>query len=156
MTGSTTMTKFERAFLLALVGHSYQTDKAGNPYIQHLMRVAGSVEPDHMPVAMLHDYLEDVYHSLYDVEEVRFFFNFLTSTEADALFILTRALDETYRQYIERIATSGNDIAIKVKLADLNDHLTHGLPLSDTLYADLYFRYKTAQKRLLDATQGLV
>jgi hypothetical protein len=51
--------------------------------------------------------------------------------------------DETYDDYIERIATSGDNIAIVVKHADLVDHLR-----GDNCPPELVPRYVKALKRI--------
>ena len=38
---------------------------------------------------------------------------------------LTQRPTETYGEYIKRIAQSGHEVAIEVKLANLEDHLQH-------------------------------
>lgn len=47
--------------------------------------------------------------------------------------ILTRLKDETYSEYINRIAKSGDIDAIKVKLFDLMDHFAQEETLTDSL-----------------------
>ena len=49
---------------------------------------------------------------------------------------------ESYAQYIENVATSGDPLAVKVKLADLRDHLRAECPGS------LRPRYEAALSRL--------
>ena len=44
----------------------------------------------------------------------------------DALRLLTHTKDITYEEYVNRIATSGNDIAIHVKYNDLCHNLQRG------------------------------
>ncbi|MCP4569997.1 MAG: hypothetical protein GY841_20645 [FCB group bacterium] len=41
----------------------------------------------------------------------------------EALQLLTRDKQDSYEKYIDKIARSGNIIAIKVKLADLKDNM---------------------------------
>lgn len=132
------MERFEAAFKIASMGHRNQLDKAGEPYIKHLMRVAGTVPKDCMVVAILHDYFEDVValdpHKN-PLEEIPRYapFLFLTDEEVYALYLLTRTKELTYRFYIERLEGGMSEIATRVKIADINDHLDHGANLEPSL-----------------------
>ena len=126
------MDKFERALILAYEGHKGQVDKGGKPYIQHLMRVAGSVDPSYMSVAILHDYFEDVV-KLSKLHEIELYLPFLTEDEIFALYLLTRSDEYTYAEYIQRIKDSGSRIAINVKREDLMDHIINGKELTTSL-----------------------
>src|SRR6056297_3333643 len=54
------MSTLERAIEIAAAGHAGQTDKAGQPYILHPLRVMLSVSSDEERMAaVLHDVLED-------------------------------------------------------------------------------------------------
>lgn len=89
-------------------------------------------------VALGHDLLEDTDVSF---EEI------LTIAEkqvADAIYILTRKSTETYIEYIYRIAESKNGLAIKVKIADIEDHLSK----KETLKKSLKKRYLKAKQIL--------
>lgn len=131
------MNRFEMAFQIAASGHRDQVDKAGEPYIKHLMRVAGTVPKDCMVVAILHDYFEDVVKFSFKespLVEIERHVPFLTEEESYALYLLTRTESLPYGWYIERIADGASEIAQLVKLADLNDHLdNHGTSLEPSL-----------------------
>ena len=52
----------ERAISLAVSAHHGQRDKAGLPYILHLLGVMDAVDnPIEKQAAVLHDYLEDTF-----------------------------------------------------------------------------------------------
>lgn len=124
------------AFQIAASGHRHQVDKAGMPYIQHLMRVAGTVPKDYMVVAILHDYFEDVVSlnpHKNPLEEIPRYVPFLTEEEVYALYLLTRNKELTYSFYIERLEGGGSEMATVVKLADLRDNLDHGTHLTPSL-----------------------
>lgn len=144
---TTTITEFEvklkRAMDIAIRGHVGQLDKLGRPYIQHLMGVASRVSDKAIPVALLHDYFEDVYKTT-DPKEMAKTLPFFTEEEIEALVLLTRPKDKTYRMYIERIAFSGSRIAIQVKIADLEDHLE----TVEELGPELHDRYRKAHRML--------
>lgn len=107
------------AFSLACKAHAGQKDKSGRAYIAHPMTVASNVGDDEtcVVVALLHDIVEDGNVSL---DEIRKEFG---NDVADAVALLTHDDDLTYGQYIDRIATSGNDVAIRVKIADLSHNM---------------------------------
>jgi len=110
----------ERAALLYCFQlHSGQTDKQGEPYFLHVVRVAMSVmwgaSEDMFLAALLHDVVENCAVNLSEIgdrwgERVR-----------RAVDHLTRRKNETYRQYILRCRQDA--IARRVKLADLEDNL---------------------------------
>jgi (p)ppGpp synthase/HD superfamily hydrolase len=125
---------------IARLAHRGQVDKAGRPYIEHVERVVARVKgnPDAEAVAWLHDVLEDspitgeVLGRFVDHPDV-----------LDAVDLLTRTPPYAYGPYIERIADSGDPLALAVKLADLRDHLENpGCPES------LRPRYEAAFLRL--------
>ena len=106
------------AINLAGVAHNKQLDKAGEPYLWHVLRVGIGLLPDvdACLLGILHDVLEDstcprdaLLTALGDVELYQ------------DLLALTRHESETYDHYIARIQTRPR--AIIVKLADLIDNL---------------------------------
>lgn len=116
MTTGAISEKLKEAIHLATSCHKGQVDKAGKPYIEHPMRVmsavAGEVEKI---VAVLHDTLEDTAITLEELES-RF------GTEVtEALVALTKNKDEDYFDFIQRVKE--NEIAVKVKIADLKDNM---------------------------------
>ena len=52
---------------------------------------------------------------------------------AEAVDLLTRKKEDTYFDYIHKIATSGDKLAIEVKLAYLVDHLEKAYTLKPSL-----------------------
>jgi (p)ppGpp synthase/HD superfamily hydrolase len=105
--------------------HAGQVDKAGRPYWLHLEAVKNDLRglPEHgadewRKAALLHDVLED------------------TSTTANDLFLMgyspevikavetvTRRSDESYQDFIQSIAASGDPMALAIKMADLRHNL---------------------------------
>src|SRR3990167_1001102 len=110
---------------LAIEAHAGQRDKAGQPYILHVLRVMDGVkqhDQQHMVVALLHDTVEDKHLT---VEEIEKTFGY---TVARAVEALTRLESDSgkmprydYETYIHRVAT--NSIAKYVKRSDLRDNL---------------------------------
>ena len=106
----------DRAIDLAKQHHEGQTDKAGNPYIEHPLRVMNQMESEEEKiVAVLHDIVEDTDISLDDLRNEGF-----SKEVVDAVECLTKQDGENYDSYIERI--SFNPLAVKIKLADLEDN----------------------------------
>lgn len=92
-------------------------DKAGKPYINHLIFVCENVETiQEKIVALLHDTLEDIEEISYNV----LVFSFGTNI-AQSVDILTKQKDMKYKDYIKTI--KGSYIATNVKLADLKHNL---------------------------------
>lgn len=131
---------------VARTAHADQVDKSGAPYVHHVRRVSESFEPgtpEH-DVAWLHDVLEDTPTTPGDLARAG-----IPDAVIGAVAVLTRLTSETYREYIARVAASGNLLAIRVKVADLRDHLrdTEAIPES------LAGRYARA---LLDLGEALI
>ena len=110
----------ERAIALAVASHHGQRDKAGLPYILHLLRVMQMVsDPVEKQAAVLHDYIEDVSGS---VEELRQ--HAICEPAIQAIVLLSRPDQMSYCEYVIRL--SSNPIATRVKLADLEDNYRLG------------------------------
>lgn len=99
-------------------------DKGGNPYITHLLSVQerfthryGGMDCDCVVACVLHDILEDTEtteEELLDVE-------FVTERVVELVKILTRKKDETYMEYIRRVAVV--EAARRIKICDLEDNM---------------------------------
>jgi hypothetical protein len=120
MQTQTRMTR-ARAIEIAHEAHNGQRDHDGTPHIQHVMRVVNMVPPSAQIVAALHDVIEDT-----DVDPRPQ----LAPVERDALALLTREPDQTYAQYIQRLADAPGypgALARRVKEADMVDNLRRSL-----------------------------
>lgn len=118
------------AYRLAAEWHAGQTDKAGNPYIWHLLRVAAAVRhlgPEYEAAGVLHDVLEDTECPRYEIAL------HCNSVVESAVISLTKQDGERsyFDRYLPRVKTS--EIALAVKLADIIDNYgrLHRLPESD-------------------------
>lgn len=106
----------EKSIILATKKHSGQTDKGGQPYILHPLRVMNDCNTiETKIVAVLHDILEDTDTTTKDLLE------FLPEYLINSIVILTRNKNESYEDYIKRI--SKNYYATQVKLMDLEDNM---------------------------------
>lgn len=111
------MASLEDALDIAVAAHRGQTDKAGQPYILHPLRLLAQMrtEPEQI-VAVLHDVVEDSDWTFEDLRERSFDDEILAALDA-----LTRRDGEPYETYVERAAA--DPIARRVKIADLEDNL---------------------------------
>lgn len=131
------MMRVDDTLELIKVAHAGQVDKQGMPYEMHPVRVATyarqimgrDYRPEIIHAALLHDVLEDTPMTVdqllvtgYEPEVV------------EAVVILTRTKEESYSDYISRVAESRNKIAITVKLADLMDNTAVDRPIPKRLY----------------------
>jgi len=110
------------AVCLAVQAHEGQLDKAGQPYVLHVLRVgaAGKTE-DEQVVGLLHDVIED---TKYDADVLSI--AGIPDRLIDAIEVLTRKPPYDYAEYIE--AVSKHPLATAVKLNDLDDHLNNPAP----------------------------
>jgi len=107
----------EKAIQIAVNAHFGQKDKAGSPYILHPLRVMNSVdETDAKIVAILHDVVEDTTITFDELIEAG-----IPKHLVITLRLLTHKENVSYEDYIVRL--SENQLAVKVKLADLKDNM---------------------------------
>ena len=134
----------DRAIELAKQHHEGQTDKAGKPYIEHPLRLMNQVESeDEKIVAVLHDIVEDTDMSLDDLRDEGF-----SEAVISAIECVTKQDGEDYDSFIERI--SFNPLAVKVKLADLEDNMDlTRLPEVTEKDLERVEKYKSAKEILL-------
>lgn len=136
-----------RAIEIAAIAHEDQWDKAGQPYILHPLRVMLSFSERALQIiAVLHDVAEDSALTLDDLGHVYGY----SSDIIAALNCLTHRKNESYTEYIDRVAT--NPLAVEVKLADLKDNMDMSrlkdIPITQK-DIDRFSKYLQAQNRLL-------
>lgn len=127
---------------IARIAHEGQTDKNGQPYIDHPRAVAAAVGDESKPAAWLHDVLEDCPW----VTEATLYAAGVEPATVATVLVLTRDVGESYQDVIERIATSGDRRAITIKLADLAHNRRPSEPNPNR-----EARYVAAERRLLEA-----
>lgn len=105
------------AIVIATQSHINQIDKAGQPYIDHPLRVmtAGQTLPEKI-VGVLHDAVEDSDLTLAELAESGFPKEILAAIDA-----ITKRDHESYDTYLERVMA--NAIALRVKIADMTDNM---------------------------------
>lgn len=108
-----------RAIAIAAEAHQRQTDRGGNPYILHPIRMMMRLRTtDHelMSIAIMHDVIEDTPWTFARLQAEGF-----SDRVIDALRVLTKmSPDEDYDNFIDRVLT--NKDAMLVKLEDLRDN----------------------------------
>lgn len=106
-----------KAIRIAATAHETQVDKGLQPYILHPLRVMFAQSDDTARVcAALHDVIEDGGISIETLREEGF-----SEEVLRALTALTKRANEAYDDYIGRVLE--NEIACRVKLADLRDNM---------------------------------
>jgi (p)ppGpp synthase/HD superfamily hydrolase len=102
--------------------HAGQVDKGGVAYWLHpvsVMNRLGSDAPeDYKLAALLHDVIEDTKYGADDLRAMGY-----AEPVVEAVLRLTKVEKIPYLENIERIAASGDKIAIAVKIADNEDNL---------------------------------
>lgn len=102
------------------------TDKSGKtPYYWHLLRVMIRLNEDNLElcqVALLHDVLEDTPITEENLREFGFSEKVI---EAVKLCSNNFYKDKTYAQWMNIVQESNNELAIKVKLADIIDNISY-------------------------------
>jgi hypothetical protein len=108
---------------IAHYSHLQERDRFGEPRIEHVERVAACVPADARVAAFLHDVLEWTPTGMPELLAAG-----LSADERHVLELLTREPDESFEAHALRVAVAaGHDgeLARVIRLADLDDHLTH-------------------------------
>lgn len=137
--------------------HHGQTDKAGQPYAEHVLRVHArllSLFPDASAdvehAALLHDAIEDCDVTADNLRRLGYSDETIRIVEA-----VTKRPDgeQTYAERIEHLARCGRLGALQVKIADLSDNSDPArlALLPDDKSASLRQRYRKALDRLQTA-----
>lgn len=110
------MSTLERAIALAASAHAGQTDKAGAPYILHVLRVMLRCETnEERMAAVMHDMVEDCGWTLDQLRAEGF-----PEPVVEGVDAVTRRDGETYEDFVLRAKL--HPIGRRVKLADLADN----------------------------------
>lgn len=139
-----------QAIALAALAHEGQTDKAGQPYILHPLRVMLACQGEAAQIcAVLHDVVEDTPWTLAALREAGYSESVLMTLDH-----LTKRPGENYEQFIDRVLE--NELACLVKLADLADNQDLSR-LAEVTTADQerLLRYQAAEKRVRAHMQTL-
>jgi hypothetical protein len=129
------------ALALAQLSHAGQRTRFGEPMIAQVERVAAAVPPKARTTALLHEMLGLSSSSRRKLRDAG-----LSRVELAALRLLTHSPGESYEVYVRRITDApgqARQLARTVRLADLDDHLSHALIPAGAP------RYAWARERLL-------
>ena len=141
----TALTK--KAMKICFETHKDQVDKSGLPYVFHPFHLAEQMDNEYsVVVALLHDVVEDGEISL---DELRRKF---PSEIVDAIALMTHGANVDYFEYVKAIKS--NDLACKVKLADLQ-HNSDRTRLNEITAKDelRYQKYQMAMEILRNKEQ---
>lgn len=111
--------RLQEAISLAALAHDGQTDKGGEPYLWHLLRVGISLLPDvdAAIVGVMHDIAEDTYVRGEPILKIVGHSQPMMS----AMYAITHQKGDSYEEYLRAVAI--DPLALKVKLADLQDNM---------------------------------
>ena len=113
------LTEYEKALKIVHVLFKNIKDKAGEPYIKHLLYVSDNLDTEEEKiVGLLHDLIEDTDVTYSELEEVGFSEKIINTLE-----ILTKKNNENYSDYIDRIINSNDILALKVKQKDMENNM---------------------------------
>lgn len=111
------MATLEHAIALAATAHAGQVDKAGAPYILHVLRVMLRLQnPEDRIAAALHDIVEDCGWSLERLRQEGFAERVIGAVDA-----VTRREGESYDAFVLR--AKDHPVGRRVKMADLQDNV---------------------------------
>ena len=109
---------YDRALLLVSDLFQDKKDKAGFPYINHLIRVSVKLDTEELRIAgLLHDVLEDTSITKDDLRELGFSNRVISIIEG-----VTNKVGENYNDKIKRIIDNGDMDVIKLKYSDMSDN----------------------------------
>lgn len=111
------MSKLGLAISVAAQIFQNKTDKGGQPYILHCLRVMNAINGDNCTkcAAVLHDVVEDSEMTFKELTDIGF-----SDKTVGLLHLLTHQKETSYDDYIKAIAVSPE--ATEIKKADLRDN----------------------------------
>jgi (p)ppGpp synthase/HD superfamily hydrolase len=141
----TTVFSVDQAVEIARRAHEGQLDKAGNPYIDHPLRVMAGVTGEHAKMAaVLHDVIEDTTVTAQDLLA-----DGCPPPVVAAVVALSKVSGEPQSSYLRRVAA--DPLALTVKRADIADNSDpNRLAQLDPAVRDRLWTKYTEARRLLD------
>lgn len=109
------------AIHVATVVHKGQYDRGGKPYILHPLHLMNQLmfDPVLAAIAVLHDVIEDSDYTIDYFIEAGY-----DPRIVEALELLTHDLEDSYQEYLEKIATNYDAIRVKRKDLQHNSDIT--------------------------------
>lgn len=135
------------AIILAAKKFSGLTDKAGMPYIEHLLRVMLKMNTIEGKIAaVLHDIIEDTMMETSDLIKLG-----ISPFIVGTIETVSRRQFESYDEFITRIIGTRNPLAVELKLNDIEDNANPSrlLYLEPEEASRLARKYADARKRLM-------
>ena len=115
-----TTATLDDALALAIAKFHVITDKGGQPYILHCLRVMFGVSGSFTrQVAVMHDLVEDTDVTIDDLRRLKF-----ADEVIEAVELVTHVGTDSYVDYVVRL--KANELARQVKMADLHDNYSLG------------------------------
>ncbi len=138
------------ALVLAAKAHDGQFDKAGLPYVLHVLQVYRNLESDDEElscIAILHDVIEDTDTSFADL-----YMAGMSERVVEGVKLLTKMPGQTYEEYVQGVLSSRD--AMLVKKADLTHNMDmkrlKGVSAKDMERMNKYIKfYHTIEMELL-------
>ncbi len=139
----------EKAIEIAARAHRGQIDKAGDPYILHVLRVMlRMTDETGMVAGVLHDIIEDTPWTAADLAAEGF-----PPEVVRVIQLLSRNEGESYEDFISRLAP--DPLARSIKIADLEDNMDLSrLPSVSARDRERLDRYQQARQALMKWTTG--
>ncbi len=119
---------YKRSLKLVEYLFKNKTDKEGEPYINHLLRVSNKLSNPNTKIAgLLHDTVEDTSTTFDDLKALGFNKEIidvvrLVTNEPNTISLNKEKWQEKYHNKITKILESGNIEAIKLKYSDMSDN----------------------------------
>ena len=139
---------YERAEVIADAMFKGITDEAGKPLIQHLQIVSGDQETEEgRIVGLLHCLLEKTQSTPFELAEIGY-----GEEIYSAISTLTKTEGLSYSEYIDRIINSNDELAIRVKEADIRNNLDPRRLnlLPEKVAEELIEKYSEPHQRILN------
>lgn len=121
--------QYLKAKLIVTILFKDKVDKAGRPYIEHLIRVSDRLNEEIEKIAgLLHDTIEDTEITEKDLIEINFpleiieIVKLVTHDKINESNLTKEEKLELYNKYIDKVINSGNIHAIRLKEADISDN----------------------------------
>lgn len=124
-----TLDLYSRSKVLVSKLFFYKKDKAGRPYVEHLLRVSDRMTTlDGKVAGLLHDVVEDIEGVTFDdlisfgvPEHIIEVLKLVTKEETNEPLSKEQKLQK-YNEEIDRIIESKNPLALELKIADMSDN----------------------------------
>lgn len=136
---------------LALVAEAFKdkVDAQGEPYFLHCMKVAENVQKENRVIAILHDYVEDIFPNDHEAGFAHLKVVGIPEKEIQILRLLTHNKNDDYLTiYIKRIATSERATDVKKRDLEHNSDISRIKGELEEKHFNRFRKYHTAYEYL--------